>query len=539
MTSRRILILKTLLTSTGRINIIKHSTDKQKRRGAIGDLVAVTILYVILLAYCIGQGAGLSYMGLADLAPASCAFVIALVSFLFSVFKTNGYLFAFKDYDMLMSMPFQVREVVSTKLLYLYVQNIPLIMFISLGILIGTLLFASLNITGIVMWIVLSFVVPLIPMILASLIGTLAAFIGAGFRQKKIVQALAIFILVIPMTFLSEIIQSVSKMENIDELMNSAMMVAEKVMNVLLPVKWFSEAVTEGTISSALLLIGVSLLLFEVFFYLVSLRYREVNTKLMSTTAAHRKVKASYKTKSIEKSIAFKEFKRFTGSTVYLTNAGMGEIFALVFAIAAPIAGGDKLIEFLTSGVSFDPHLIVAVAPILIHIFVGMVPTTVCSPSLEGKNYWIMKSLPISMKSVMNGKALFNLYLSIPFCVVGSVSLALSFGATIGEVVMAIILAIAACFYETYWGLYCGVKFIKLDWDNEIRVIKQGAAVLIYMFPNLVVSVALIVGVYTLGQIIDIKILMGIVAAIMAALAAITYFMTHDYCESEKFKKIN
>ena len=37
----------------------------------------------------------------------------------------------------------------------------------------------------------------------------------------------------------------------------------------------------------------------------------------------------------------------------------------------------------------------------------------------------------------------------------------------------------------------CGVKHIRLDWENEVEVIKQSSAVAIYMFPNMFAGMAL------------------------------------------------
>ncbi|MBQ7679359.1 MAG: hypothetical protein IJT34_05875 [Butyrivibrio sp.] len=36
-------------------------------------------------------------------------------------------------------------------------------------------------------------------------------------------------------------------------------------------------------------------------------------------------------------------------------------------------------------------------------VFIGMMATTACSPSLEGKNYWILQSLPLEKKTIYQG----------------------------------------------------------------------------------------------------------------------------------------
>ena len=60
-------------------------------------------------------------------------------------------------------------------------------------------------------------------------------------------------------------------------------------------------------------------------------------------------------------------------------------------------------------------------------------------------------------------------------------------------------LGLVLCAFSTAWGCVCGIRHIRLDWDNEIEVIKQGADVAIYMLPNMFVVMGLTVLVVFLG----------------------------------------
>ena len=50
------------------------------------------------------------------------------------------------------------------------------------------------------------------------------------------------------------------------------------------------------------------------------------------------------KTRSVVGTIAFKEFKRMTGSTIYMTNGCVGELMCLVGGIAVLFLDIDKLV---------------------------------------------------------------------------------------------------------------------------------------------------------------------------------------------------
>ena len=113
--NRDLILLRTLLLSTSQGNIYRHCKDKKKRGKIIGGYIGAGLLYAMIMAYCILMCIGYGKAGMADSAPVMCALIISLLAFLFTFFKTNGYLFNFKEYDMLMSLPFEARTVAGCK----------------------------------------------------------------------------------------------------------------------------------------------------------------------------------------------------------------------------------------------------------------------------------------------------------------------------------------------------------------------------------------------------------------------------------------
>ena len=64
---------------------------------------------------------------------------------------------------------------------------------------------------------------------------------------------------------------------------------------------------------------------------------------------------------------------------------------------------------------------------------------------------------------------------------------------------------------------------MKLDWENEIEVIKQGTGVMIYLLPNMFVSMILIVVVVFLGMVIEHSLLTALLILIYGLLAFLSY----------------
>ena len=128
-----ILLIKTLLLSTSQRNILKHTTDKKKKRKIIGNTVGTVVLYAMLIAFCVAICIGFGKFGFIGAAPQMCALTVSAMAFILTLLKTNGYLFNFKEYDMLMSLPFETETVASCKFLYMYLKSLPWYLSISVA----------------------------------------------------------------------------------------------------------------------------------------------------------------------------------------------------------------------------------------------------------------------------------------------------------------------------------------------------------------------------------------------------------------------
>ena len=137
MNNKRTLLLRTMLLSTSGRNILKHSTDKHQKNQIIANTVGMGIVYLMIIGYSAAVAIGMGALGMKDSIPSMCAFLITFISFLFTLLKSNAYLFEFNEYDMLMAMPFSVRTIVAGRFLYMYLKSLPILFSVSFAALIG------------------------------------------------------------------------------------------------------------------------------------------------------------------------------------------------------------------------------------------------------------------------------------------------------------------------------------------------------------------------------------------------------------------
>lgn len=523
MNNKNLLLLKTLLKSTSTFNYMKYSNDKKRRSRVVANIVGYTIIYIFIIVYSILMCIGYGGMGLEDSIPATCALSISALAFVFTLLKTNGYLFNFKEYDMLMALPFEVSYIAKAKFMYMYVKSLSWYISIAVAMMTGYGIFAHPSVIVYPLWIILSLLLPVIAMLGAAFVGFVFAKIGACFKKTNIVQSILMFAFLILCFSFRFIVDAVIRDNAMQDVIESISGMTESVGRKYWPVGWFSNAILKHSISDILLLISATLILYELVFMLVAKSYRQINSALKSHAVSKDFRMGKQTRRTVAQAVAHKEFKRFTGSTIYLVNAGMGEVLALILAIASLIIGFDHLIGIITNEAPFDAAIVYPAIPLIVYFVVGMMATTACSPSLEGKNYWIIKSLPINMKDVYKGKMLFNMYLTVPCMSLAIICLAVSSRVTVIETIVFLIEGIALCAFSTTWGCVCGVKHMKLDWENEVEVVKQGTAVAVYLLPNLFVTMALIVLVIFAGMYFDIFVISLIITIIAAMLAMLSY----------------
>ncbi len=473
MDKNSILLLKPLLLSTSQSNIYKPTTDKKKKKKIIGARIGLFFLYAMVMAYSILTCIGYGIVGMTNSTPVLCAVTVSTLAFFFTVFKTNGYLFGFKEYDMLMSLPFDARTVAGCKFLYMYIKSLPWYLSISFAMLIGYAVFAKPPFLTYIFWIILSFFLPIIPMLAASFVGFLIARISSGFKKNNLIQTVLTFIFIILCFSFRYIIEAVLKNNGVETTLETVSEMMDKTAKMYPPAGWFSQAVTKPGILGFLLLISVSAVLFLILFNIVGKSYRNINSAIKSHAAAKKYKMTTQKKKSVVQAIAFKEFRRMTGSTTYFTQCGLGEVLTALVGILTLIIGFDKIVAIVTQNAPIDSSILQPAIPFIVYFFVGMLATTACSLSLEGKNYWIVQSLPIDKKTLYQGKMLFNMYLSVPFMLFGTLCYCISARVPVLNTLLYMVLGLALCAFSTAWGCVCGIKHMRLDWENDIEIIIQ------------------------------------------------------------------
>lgn len=523
-------LLKIQFLNQSGLNQFRYEKDKRKKGQAIGVFVGVTLLLLMLAGISFLMGFGYGVVGMAEVIPGFALTMVSLFTLIFSFVKTGGYLFAFQDYDMLMSLPFSVKTIVTGKFLYMYLNNLLFSLVVMLPM--GSAYLLSVNSDSFVgkliaglMWFVAAALAPLLPMTIASIFGTLAAAIGSKSRFKVLVQVVLMLI------FLCAIIAFnifVNTMEIGDggkflrQLEDVTQMIQQQIHRFYPVSALFDAAVNRQRVLPFAGFAGLSLGIYYCFVFLVAKKYRTINSALMSKGKKVVYRMKKQKGHSVIGALVYKEWKRLLSSAPYMLNIGVGMLLAVIASIACLAVGKRMLME--------DQELFEVVRdcrygiPFLVAMFLTMSCTTSVSLSLEGKNLWILLSLPLNWKTILKGKMAFNMVLLLPAALLCSVCLGITLELDILSFLLFFIVLFAVISFSTVIGMFFNLCFQKYQWENETEVVKQGMSVTLGILVNMFLQMILGGGALALSFIIDGRVVLTGISFFFIGLSVIIYY---------------
>ena len=168
-------------------------------------------------------------------------------------------------------------------------------------------------------------------------------------------------------------------------------------------------------------------------------------------------------------------------------NTAIGSILLILLSILSLFFETDKLAMIMN-----DPngtYLLTKATPLLITLFCGLTCSTHSSISLEGKNFWIMKTIPVSPMKIFISKIMINLTIIVPAILISSILLTISLKLSLVTFILCIFTGIGYSLFISLIGLILNLNFPNFSWTSEIRVIKQSLPAFISIFIGLIFAI--------------------------------------------------
>lgn len=262
-----------------------------------------------------------------------------------------------------------------------------------------------------------------------------------------------------------------------------------KFIKLLFPQVYLVDKIYGMTnISSFLLSLGTLLLMAIILFALSFPLARLMIAGVLRANSLGSKVKRKRENKntSVVISLAKKDMANVIKTPVYFFNLASTGFMVPFFIILAFFKGTEKIAKIQNLFLSLENYglgkidLFLVFLIILFFYSAFMTPLSLTSITREGKNIYLMQSLPISYEDQIKGRilgsTLFQLISSIP--IVLFISYFTKFN------VLYILAMLLGSYLGSYasssFGIYYGIKYPKLNWENPQEAVKRNFPVFLF-----------------------------------------------------------
>ncbi|WP_291630279.1 ABC transporter permease [Clostridium sp.] len=520
--SKLVSLLKVNFISSIGINKFTKEKSKVERNKSI--FLAITIgftmimLLVMAVLYFELMAKGLNQFGLLDMLLVM-GFIISSAIILFtSIYKAQGILFSFKDYDLLMSLPIKKSDILISKMVELLAVNY----FFSLFVLLpsGMIYFKYSNISPLffINLALIYLALPLIPIVFSSIIAFGISYISSRLKYKNLIITLG----TLGVVFLI-LISSFKVNELISYFVANSASISEGILKIYPPAILAVRGLANNNFVDILLFVILSVLVFSIFVLVFSKSFKSISSRLQESYK-----KANYKIKEMKSSTQLmallkKEIKRYFASPIYVINTILGPILLLGMSIATLFMGEEVLATIL------EVEIVKEIIPLFIIVVVcGILAiscTTNSSISLEGKNLWILKSSPIRPIEIFKAKIGLNLILIVPALLISDIIFMISLKLSAIQFIWLLGISTIFSLVVPIIGIIINLLFPKFNWVSETAVVKQGASVIIQMLISAAIVVIPVL-IFIYGKIQNINLfLLGTVIYELIILGATTVIL--------------
>ena len=425
--------------------------------------------------------------------PLSLAFAsIASIMTLYSGITQSKGIFIGNDYDLLSSLPIRKRDIIASKVINLYLVELlySAIILIPNGI-------VNLVLTKEIIYLFISLILTLtiaaFPLVVAMIFSFITAIISSKFKYGNFV-SLAMYIIFLGAVFSMSFMMG--KTIDVQEQAN----VLSNISNVLKwvnPTVYFVGLAYESNFMFILIFVGINLISLILVILVFALFYDRIHEIVNSMKSNYKYERKNLKTKKELRNLLGMEFRRLISSKMYFINSIVGLITTLIMSVFI----GLVFSKYSPFGISEDmlkfAHEYAFIGAII--VMFGMSITNPCAIgiSIEGKNFWLVKSLPINYKKYMLAKLLLSIILILPVSIIASTIIVVLVQPDWMSILSIYLVPIYAALLSIVISLLINLTFYKLRWKNEQEVVKSSSSVVISMligFALDIVTAGLLIG---------------------------------------------
>lgn len=463
------------------INEVRYTKDSDKRGRFFLMTALWAVMILMMLFYMVIMENAFIKLGMADVIPVYLMVITSVIILVFTFLKAGSVIFQMNSYELMVSLPVSGSAIVISRFLTMYVTNLMMsILVMTPGIVIYGLhvhppvTFYMYSVLGTVM-------IPLLPITVATAIGALITAVSARMKHKSIAAALLTILFAVGIIVGTTAFGGSAEQLNEEMIKNMAETMTGQIEGIYPPSVWFANAAVGGSLVDFLLFAGISVLVFVVVIGVLQHYFVRICSALNATSAKNNYKMKSLHANSVVSSLWKRELKRYFASSIYVSNTVIGYLLMAVAAVALAVVGVEKVETMMNMPGVFSKAL-----PFAFGFMAAIAPITACSISMEGKYWWMIQSLPVRSRDVFNGKILAALTVAAPFYAVSVAASWIAVKPSVWEGIWIVLIPAVYILFFSVIGITINRLMPVFEWENETRVVKQSASVMVTMLIGMV-----------------------------------------------------
>lgn len=458
-----------------KVNILGLIRGKEKKKKKISHGIILILVGALFLYYAY-RFAKLSMKGLIFIHSEYIIlpefFAISSILLIFINYKKiNGLFFKSKDFDLLDAMPIKRSYIVISKMLELYISALAVTCVFMLPAYYLYITNVSTDIAFHIYYFISLLFVPMIPVFISTCIGYLISFVSSFFKRKDVVQLIGSILVIVGAYYLG--LHSTNLKSS--DYANFGKLILE-IFNRYYPITiFYKNIVIDYDIPSLFFYILINVGLITLITFIITKTFSFINGKLHQAQTSRNKQIKDKKKLSRTLTLLKKDYKRLFSSTTYLLNTCTGVIICILLSIGFLKTSKGGMFAELIYGTKVAKYII----PFMYSMFFGYIYPTAVSLSLEGKNFYILRVLPLSFKKIIKEKDIFHLSISIPMTLLAFLTIIYKIDISLLTGALVYLFMLLVVFFYSKIHLLLDIIFLNINWENEVKLIKRSMQTII------------------------------------------------------------
>ncbi len=485
-----------------RLGLSLLKADKKRKAKIIGlgalillAVVSVLSLYILLLYLLVGPAI---QAGLGAVMMGAVFLIIMMMSLVFGTILMLTLVFQARDAELYAALPLSPRAVFLSKFGLVYLSELLIALGLAVPAIVMYAVYGGLSV-GLILGLVLVVpLLPLIPLCIACLLAFGLSRLTGLTRRREMWTVIGMFLLIVAMVFLQmgiqRLTQSAFELNESSTLLDLNRDLLKNLTGAFPPAMWAAALLAlplAEAIPQLLLFWAVCAAALFLSAWLAGRGYYRVALQSLETPKREGKGYRAGQVKAASplKTLFFREWKILIRTPVYLLNSVSMIVLFPVLILIMPLmnAGGtDILSDLLEQGVAAAGPFLPLMISAGLFAFVCLVNTAASTAiSREGRNFWIMRAIPVPMRTQLRAKFLCPVsIMALSVLVMGGCLMgALGFGLDV--ILPAVLIGLCAVWPTTAAAMLPDIIRPKLSWMTEAAAMKQNANSMIGMLTSL------------------------------------------------------